>query len=246
MIRRPPRSTLFPYTTLFRSLFIVAFSFVPRGILERNLQFKVTGLVELGASVFSGIMGVALAFMHFSYWALILRTLLNYFLISVLFLWFSKWRPTWKIKSVGLKTFFNYSGNITLFGIVNYWARNLDNLLVGKFMGAASLGYYNRAYSLMTYPVTLFTSVITPALHPVFSQIQNDIDQIRENYLNVLKAISILSFPLIVFLAVNAPTGHLIRHSPQDSHLDSAKGLFPKVLTIVSYPRNAKSIALTP
>jgi O-antigen/teichoic acid export membrane protein len=75
---------------------------------------------------------------------------------------------------------------------------------VGKFLGAASLGYYNRAYSLMTYPVTLFTSVITPALHPVFSQIQTDIDQIRENYLNVLKAISILSFPLMVFLAVNA------------------------------------------
>src|SRR2546429_4265204 len=35
MIRRPPRSTLFPYTTLFRSL-SVAYATVPAGVSMRN------------------------------------------------------------------------------------------------------------------------------------------------------------------------------------------------------------------
>src|SRR3989475_12571806 len=39
MIRRPPRSTLFPYTTLFRSIGIDNFDpFYPRATKERNLE----------------------------------------------------------------------------------------------------------------------------------------------------------------------------------------------------------------
>src|SRR5256885_16769857 len=34
MIRRPPRSTLFPYTTLFRSLVDQCLRDVPRGVIE--------------------------------------------------------------------------------------------------------------------------------------------------------------------------------------------------------------------
>src|SRR5256885_16660449 len=38
MIRRPPRSTLFPYTTLFRSVFIIACSNVANLILARTVR----------------------------------------------------------------------------------------------------------------------------------------------------------------------------------------------------------------
>src|SRR5256885_8867618 len=38
MIRRPPRSTLFPYTTLFRSLFVVAMSLFGVGLLYTILE----------------------------------------------------------------------------------------------------------------------------------------------------------------------------------------------------------------
>src|SRR2546425_13086037 len=44
MIRRPPRSTLFPYTTLFRSLLRGALSFT-----DALLSFDSLGLVKVGA-----------------------------------------------------------------------------------------------------------------------------------------------------------------------------------------------------
>src|SRR5437667_9120659 len=40
MIRRPPRSTLFPYTTLFRSCFATA-RLVANERLKRNVRFQV-------------------------------------------------------------------------------------------------------------------------------------------------------------------------------------------------------------
>src|SRR5687768_18343651 len=40
MIRRPPRSTLFPYTTLFRSAYDVAVAFGNRGAVRRRAQCR--------------------------------------------------------------------------------------------------------------------------------------------------------------------------------------------------------------
>src|SRR2546422_4604937 len=51
MIRRPPRSTLFPYTTLFRSMF--ALSLIGAPLLYRAIGmdgiFALTGLLSLAA-----------------------------------------------------------------------------------------------------------------------------------------------------------------------------------------------------
>lgn len=183
---------------------ICTIGFVPNGILERELKFKTSGLIELFSSVASGIVGIVLAFMDFSYWALVIRSLLTYIFMSISFFMLSKWRPTWSFDYKVGKNILSYSGNLTLFGIINYWARNLDNLLVGKYLGASSLGFYNRAYSLMTYPITIFSQVINPILHPIFARIQADVELIRKSYLDVLKLLSIISFPFITFIVVNA------------------------------------------
>src|SRR3712207_7208969 len=51
MIRRPPRSTLFPYTTLFRSVMVV----IPWLILERTDSPAAAGLAA-GLSAIPGIL----------------------------------------------------------------------------------------------------------------------------------------------------------------------------------------------
>src|SRR2546430_12724031 len=42
MIRRPPRSTLFPYTTLFRSVVVLLFLLFPR--INTGFQFRIGDL----------------------------------------------------------------------------------------------------------------------------------------------------------------------------------------------------------
>src|SRR2546428_9437570 len=60
MIRRPPRSTLFPYTTLFRSQSLVAGN--PRFLIlldhsEQNLHEINTHLAAAGKSSYTAILG---------------------------------------------------------------------------------------------------------------------------------------------------------------------------------------------
>lgn len=53
------------------------------------------------------------------------------------------------------------------FNVLNFFSRNLDNVLVGKYLGAPLLGIYDRSYQLMRYPLQLLTFAMTPAIQPV-------------------------------------------------------------------------------
>ncbi|WP_257609757.1 oligosaccharide flippase family protein, partial [Oenococcus oeni] len=58
----------------------------------------------------------------------------------------------------------HFSSNQFGFGLVNYFSRNLDNIMVGKFFGAAALGSYGKSYQMLTYPNSILTDVITPVI----------------------------------------------------------------------------------
>ncbi|MDP3342375.1 oligosaccharide flippase family protein [Frigidibacter sp.] len=53
------------------------------------------------------------------------------------------------------------------FNFVNFFSRNLDSILVGKFLGFEALGFYNRSYQLMRYPLLLLSFSLVPAIQPV-------------------------------------------------------------------------------
>src|SRR3989475_11472539 len=56
MIRRPPRSTLFPYTTLFRSVFLDQNPrLVVQGITGRDGSFHTRQMISYGTKVVAGV-----------------------------------------------------------------------------------------------------------------------------------------------------------------------------------------------
>ena len=86
------------------------------------------------------------------------------------------------------------------YSFVNYLWRNIDKILIAKFLNEAALGVYSRAYSLMRYPVRYLSYALNPVLHPVLSKIQDDKDRIRNFYLKFNKLMSLVALPLIVVM----------------------------------------------
>ena len=62
-----------------------------------------------------------------------------------------------------------------------------------------SAGYYNRAYTLMRYPVTNIAHVITPVLHPILAEYQNDYEFIYDEFIKIIKIMSLLGVFITVF-----------------------------------------------
>jgi len=93
-----------------------------------------------------------------------------------------------------------FSLNLTGYSIFNYAVRNADNLLIGKYLGAQQLGYYNLAYRILLYPIQSITAVISRVMFPVFSKLQDDIVLFRQTYLKMVKTIAFITFPMMLGL----------------------------------------------
>lgn len=87
-------------------------------------------------------------------------------------------RPRWGTQFSAIKPLLSFSSYQFSFNFINYFARNLDNILVGKYMGVLSLGIYDKAYQLMRYPLMLLTFAMTPAIQPVIRQYAADKEKV--------------------------------------------------------------------
>lgn len=169
------------------SLLFNALNMVPNGLLNREKKFVSLAIRTIVVYVASAIVAIALALYGLRYYALVAQTILTAFFT---FIWnFATTRPhfRFKINFGSIKKVLNYSGFQFASNVINYFSRNLDSLLTGKIMGSAELGYYNKAYQLMLYPVNNLSGVVTPVLHPIFSDYQHQRDVMFQKFMKILR-----------------------------------------------------------
>jgi len=153
---------------------ISAFSLVQNALLEKNMLFKKVVTFETAALAIGSFAGIVAAVAGMGVYSLIILSLSNATLLTME-LWFnSHWRPSFQFSFDDIKRVWNYTINLTSFAIINYFARNADNFLIGKFIGSSALGIYSVAYKIMLYPLQNVSRVIVRVLFPSFSQVKHD------------------------------------------------------------------------
>lgn len=174
------------------SLLFSAFNIVPNAITLKKKMFLKVALRTIVVSLISFVVAILSAFNGFGVYALVFQSIAN----SIgIFLWnrFNVplkiyFKPDFKVlKKIWVYSMFQFGSQA-----VNYLNRNLDNLLIGKFFNKSELGQYNKAYTLMQYPISFLPGIITPVLHPILSEYQNNRDFIYTKYLSMLKVLSLL------------------------------------------------------
>jgi PST family polysaccharide transporter len=97
---------------------------------------------------------------------------------------------------------------MSLNSIVNYGARNGDNVVVGRWLGATPLGLYARAYNLMMLPQNYFTLALSTVLFPAFCEIRDDTARLAKGYFLAVQVSAMVAAPTMAVLIVAAP--HLV------------------------------------
>jgi PST family polysaccharide transporter len=103
-----------------------------------------------------------------------------------------------------LRSISNFSINLVGFGIFNYFSRNADYLLIGRYLGAQALGYYTLAYRILLFPVQNISGIIRRVVFPLYSGLQDENERIAGVYLRVASAIALISFPAMMGILVLA------------------------------------------
>lgn len=181
------------------SLFFSSLNTVPGAILMREKKFLLVGIRTIVICIVTGVIGIVFAYFGFKYYALVFQSIIGAFVSFVWNYFSTKPKLYFKFKIASLKKIFSFSAYLFFFNVINYFSRNTDNIVISKFMGNAELGYYDKSYKLMLYPVGNLTDVITPVLHPILSDFQNDKKILFEKYIYVVKVLSIIGAFIMPF-----------------------------------------------
>ncbi len=186
---------------------VTAFGFVIGGLtvqhealLRRQMRFFALVVTFLAATIIGYVVGIFMAWRGFSYWALV-GSQLALLVANTIGVWLvCRWRPGLPKRNSGVRSMIAFGRNFTGFSIINYFSRNLDNVLLGRFWGANELGLYNRAYQLMTLPIDQINEPITSVAIPALSRINDAAERYRQAYLRMLEKIAMLTMPAVAFM----------------------------------------------
>lgn len=186
------------------NLFFASANIVPNALLYKAKEFKFIAWRSFGIQVAGGIIAITAALGGAGLYALIINPILSSILLFIISYrkYPQKLKKTWGISS--LKLIFSFSAYQFLFNVINYFSRNLDKLLIGKYMGLSPLGYYEKSYRLMMLPLQNISHVITPVMHPIFSDYQNDLNYLAAAYEKIMRLLAFIGLPLSVFLWFSA------------------------------------------
>lgn len=187
------------------SLFFSAAAIVPNNLFYRDKDFRFIAWRTFWIQIICGITSIFAAFLGMGIYTLTLQPILSSVLIYLVSLhqYPQKFHFTWGIDSV--RKIWNYSLYQFLFNVVNYFTRNLDKLLIGDALGMKHLGFYEKSYRLMMLPVQNITYVLTPVMHPILSDLQNNKHQLAIAHERIALLLAFVGFPLSTLLYFCAP-----------------------------------------
>jgi len=180
------------------SFIFSSFGIVHKKLLEKEMKFDVLAKIELIGVAIGATVGISCALLDFGVWSLVFQSVaISLITTSLLWIMYS-WKPKIFFSYFEIKPIISYSLNLLGYNVFNYFVRNADYLLIGKYLGERELGHYYLAYKIMLYPLQNISLVVSRVLFPIYSKIQNDNKRFRKIYMKVANAISFLSFPIMI------------------------------------------------
>lgn len=110
-----------------------------------------------------------------------------------------------KVSFSKLKELYAYGKWVTAGTLLSYVNDQGDDLLVGKVLGASSLGFYQTAYKISNLPTTQGAGLVYQIIFPLFSQIQSDLVRLKRGLVKALVVTGVLSLGFAVAVWISAP-----------------------------------------
>lgn len=191
------------------NVFLSTISIVPLSQLQKQGHFKQIAYIVSLAALISGIISIGSAMIGLGYQSLLILTICNTLIQFLGYILASKLGTVLADSNFVLKdmvpsfrkisqfSFYNFG-----FHMVNYFSRNLDTLLIGRFFGRESLGFYDKAYRLMQYPVQAIGPIFSPVIQATYGGKSKE--EIYTLYERLTHILLLLGIPLSVFSYFNS------------------------------------------
>ena len=186
------------------NMFISSLSIVQTARLTAAVDFKSQAKINLVTTIFSGVVGIAMAYNGFGVWSLVWQGVFANLLRTILLLFATKWYPKWQFSKESFKYLFNFGSKILTASLLHTVYSNLTTLIIGKYYTAKDLGYYSRGESMANLPSTNITGILQSVTYPILSKIQDDDKRLIQVYRKYIAVTSLVIFFGMFLLAALA------------------------------------------
>jgi O-antigen/teichoic acid export membrane protein len=179
---------------------------VARALLQRQLDFRALFAVEL-VSYAGGFapVAVALALRGHGVWSLVAGMLAQTAIATAMAVALA--RPPLR-PLLGMREFRElgvFGAGSSLVRFANFCAGHLDNLVVGRLLGAHALGLYSRGFNVVNLPLAYLSDPAWHVLYPALAEARDDPARVRRAYLAAVRLSALLAAPVMAGMAVAAP-----------------------------------------
>lgn len=181
---------------------------VPVALLEKSMDYRRRAIPQVVAPLAQAVVSVGLAVAShgaLAVWALAWGQVAYWVSWSVSGWAAANWRPSLQFDRQVARELLAFTRDMAGLAGLGLLVRNIDNVIVGKFLGPAELGLYAMAYRVSHLPRDVLSASVARALFPAFVRLQDDPSTLHEVHRFGLKIEAALSFPMIALLIVIAP-----------------------------------------
>lgn len=186
------------------SLLFGAFNSIQVAKLQREMRFKATMICSLLATILSGILGVAMAYMGWGLWALVGYNFAHVIFSSIVMLFSVKWYPRLVFSVSRAKVLFGYGWKLLVSGVLCSLYADLRSLVIGKKFSAEALGYYNRGQQIPQIIAMTTDNAVQSVMLPVLSEAQDEKYRLKAILKRSMAMEALLIIPAMVGLALVA------------------------------------------
>lgn len=180
-----------------------AFSIAQNAMILRELRFKFSAIISLTATILSAFIAIAMAYLGFGVWSLIIQILSHSMIITII-LWIkSSMRIGFEISKHSFLSFFKFGSNLMGANILQTIVNNISNNIIPKIGTLQQSGLYFQATKLNSVPCNVLSLTIDKSLFPILSK-ESDKESLLKRARSINRYIITYIIPLFPLLSYTA------------------------------------------
>ena len=185
-------------------IIIASINSVQQAYVSRNMLFKRFFWSTLLGTIFSGIVGIIMAYKGFGIWALVAQYLTNT-ITDTLVLWFTvKWRPQLIFSFRRLRSLFEYGWKLLFSSLLDTGYLQLRGLIIGKIYSSSDLAFYEKGQQYPNLVVTNINTSIGSVFFPAIAKEQDNKEKVKKMTRIAIQVSSYIMWPMMIGLAIIA------------------------------------------
>ena len=176
----------------------------PVGLLDRSFRQDRRMIADQVNSWLGAVVSIGLAWAGLGAMSLAVGRITGAVAGAVLYIAFSPEPLRFGFDPASARALLRYGTPLAGSTVVAFAVTNVDQLVVGRVLGATALGFYALALNLATWPITMFSLPVRNVAPAAFARLQHDHEAMRTAFLSSSALLCAVALPVCLVIGGSA------------------------------------------